>query len=188
MQRFCALGILMIFIFALGCGEDVGAPTGAADAGMGDGATTEELCRTGTAGCFCRGTGTLGCIDEGFECIDNTCVQCTAGEEGCVCDESAACSSGLECVNPEPDCSFDCAPSICQSAQAQECGPTALCERTINECETDLTQQACEAFYADEANCRDMPAYTECNCACIERDSCAAYLACGNLCFNDNCN
>jgi len=180
--------MMVIGIFTSGCGEDAAAPTGAADTELGAGEDAGGFCEVGTAGCSCRGVANLGCVDEGFECIDNICVQCTPGEADCVCDSNGACGGDLECVNTDPDCSFDCEPSICLSPLVEQaCGPTALCDRTINECATDLTQEDCEDFYADDSNCRDMAAYTQCNCDCIERDSCEAYFACGNLCFNDHC-
>jgi len=68
------------------------------------------------------------------------------------------------------------------------CGPANLCSRTLNECATpNLTQASCEGWYARASNCRDMPAYTACNCDCIGEATCSDYFACGNLCFNDHC-
>ncbi len=68
------------------------------------------------------------------------------------------------------------------------CGPSNLCSRTINECATpNLTQASCEGWYARASNCRDMAAYTACNCECVKEATCSDYFACGNLCFNDHC-
>ncbi len=67
------------------------------------------------------------------------------------------------------------------------CTPTDLCERSINECAANLTQTSCEGWYAKTSNCRDMNAYTACNCDCITEATCSDYFACGNLCFNDHC-
>ena len=67
------------------------------------------------------------------------------------------------------------------------CTPDDLCERSINECSAKLTQTQCVGWYANKSNCRDMDAYTACNCDCIVEATCSDYFACGNLCFNDHC-
>ena len=67
------------------------------------------------------------------------------------------------------------------------CGPQELCERSINECKATLTQVQCEGWYAKTTNCRDMQAYTACNCDCVTEATCSDYFACGNICFNDHC-
>jgi hypothetical protein len=68
-----------------------------------------------------------------------------------------------------------------------ECGPAALCSRSINECAVEMEQADCEGWYANTANCADMDAYTSCNCDCILQETCDGYFACGNICFNDHC-
>ena len=45
------------------------------------------------------------------------------------------------------------------------CGPAELCARSIEECDVQLDQDTCEAWY-DSDDCRDMDAYIACNCAC----------------------
>lgn len=67
------------------------------------------------------------------------------------------------------------------------CGATDLCKRSINECSVDLTQPECEAWYAEPSNCLNFPAYTTCNCACIDQATCDGYFACGTICFEDHC-
>ncbi len=67
------------------------------------------------------------------------------------------------------------------------CGPTELCKRTIDECKEPMTQATCEGWYATASNCKDMAAYTQCNCGCIGEATCSDYFACGQLCFNDSC-
>ncbi len=67
------------------------------------------------------------------------------------------------------------------------CGPTELCKRTIEECKEPMTQATCEGWYATASNCKDMAAYTLCNCDCIKEANCSDYFACGQLCFNDSC-
>ena len=44
------------------------------------------------------------------------------------------------------------------------CGATELCARSIDECEVNLTQGDCEAWYADTSQCLDMAGYESCNC------------------------
>ncbi|MEM9189866.1 MAG: hypothetical protein AAGF12_11860 [Myxococcota bacterium] len=67
------------------------------------------------------------------------------------------------------------------------CGPVELCTRSIDECSAMITQPDCEAFYANAANCRDMPAYTACNCECITAPTCTDYFDCGQQCFDTHC-
>ena len=74
------------------------------------------------------------------------------------------------------------------SIDANSCGAAELCMRSIDGCEAELTQQSCEAWYADDNNCSDMAAYTMCNCECITRATCDQYFACGEVCFADHCN
>ncbi|MEM6927778.1 MAG: hypothetical protein AAF602_12670 [Myxococcota bacterium] len=67
------------------------------------------------------------------------------------------------------------------------CGPTQLCERSIDECGVALDQASCEAWY-DSGECRDVASYTSCNCDCeATEDTCDGYFSCGQLCFLDFC-
>ncbi|MGD8860452.1 MAG: hypothetical protein PVI30_10615 [Myxococcales bacterium] len=91
---------------AAGSGEDSGSG-GAGDTGGGDGV----FCMIGTLGCGCGPSFPCG-DGEGY-CVDEMCVDCTPGEEGCHCDELGECATGT-CTNPDPECSFNCAPSICE--------------------------------------------------------------------------
>ena len=66
------------------------------------------------------------------------------------------------------------------------CGPAELCARSIEECDVQLDQDTCEAWY-DSDDCRDMDAYIACNCDCIGQAECDGYFACGELCYEDHC-
>lgn len=66
------------------------------------------------------------------------------------------------------------------------CDPAALCTRSITECKAELTQTDCEKWYV-EGECKDMTAYTSCNCNCIGKSTCDEYFACGEICFTDHC-
>lgn len=142
------------------------------------------FCEIGTLGCSC--TSSFPCREENVVCTEGICVMCPDGDESCACKTDGTCNGDLACTAPPPEeCSFSgCAESTCQVAM---CGPTQLCTRTIDDCGENLTLEACEGFYANEANCADMAAYTACNCECVTRGTCEAYFACGNNCFNEHC-
>jgi len=179
---------VVLVIAVLGCG-DKGTPkdgnNGTNNGGSNNGVDNNGFCEIGTADCGC--STQFPCKDEGYFCVDEVCVECADGAEGCACNDDGTCDAGLSCINPDPSCMFDCAPSTCESGGGS-CGPTQLCERTINECSEPLTQDDCEGWYAVPANCTDMDAYTTCNCGCVTEAMCDAYFACGNNCFNDHCN
>jgi hypothetical protein len=101
---------------------------------------------------------------------------------------SAAACGGMEVVDPPPLMQPSTpAPVADAGMPAAACGPQQLCERTINECNQNFTQMACEGWYAKASNCTDMAKYVECNCECVEEATCSDYFACGNICFNDHC-
>jgi len=174
----------LMTLLVVSCGSSNDSKTGSKK----DGGT---FCQTGTAGCGC--SGSFPCQDKGYACVNGTCVMCQAGTENCPCDNNT-CQGGLSCVEPDPTCNLDCLPKICVKPNAQDggsdaatCGPTQLCNRTIQECKQSITQQDCEAFYTSSGNCTDIAAYTTCNCNCITEATCSDYFACGNICFNDHC-
>lgn len=68
------------------------------------------------------------------------------------------------------------------------CDGEALCLRSIEQCDVDLTLETCVAFYDEETTtCADIGAYTSCNCDCIEEPTCDGYFACGQVCFSVHC-
>lgn len=83
--------------------------------------------------------------------------------------------------------SYDAAGDSPQVETGPSCGPTELCERSINECAANLTQSQCEGWYATASNCANMAAYTSCNCDCISEATCNDYFSCGQICFDTHC-
>ena len=67
------------------------------------------------------------------------------------------------------------------------CDGADLCARSIEECGVAMDPGACEAWYADAGNCRDMAAYEACNCDCIEEPERDGYFACGEFCWQGHC-
>lgn len=67
------------------------------------------------------------------------------------------------------------------------CDGADLCARSIDECGVAMDAAACEAWYANAGNCRDMEAYEACNCDCIEEPECDGYFACGEFCWQAHC-
>lgn len=66
------------------------------------------------------------------------------------------------------------------------CDGSALCARSIDECDVELTQADCESFY-ESGDCADLDGYTTCNCDCIDEETCDGYFACGQVCFTLFC-
>jgi len=105
------------------------------------------------------------------------CLSLAAGAVGCSSEDE----EGLK-YTPKPEAgAADAAPDL-----GPKCGPKTLCERSINECKAELTQAACEQWYVD-GECKDMTAYTSCNCGCIGKNTCDDYFSCGEICFADHC-
>jgi len=104
---------------------------------------------------------------------------CMLGEADCACTLNQTCN----------DAGYTCVDGVCVEDAGGTCGPTALCTRSIDECDAQLTLDSCTGWYEglSEPACRDMAAYTACNCECFEYPDCDTYFACGNLCFNDHC-
>jgi hypothetical protein len=71
--------------------------------------------------------------------------------------------------------------------QTPTCGPQELCSRTIDDCAYPMDEAVCTGWYDEPSNCADMDAYIECNCDCVEQDTCEAYFSCGEVCFADHC-
>jgi hypothetical protein len=67
------------------------------------------------------------------------------------------------------------------------CEPFDLCSETIDRCEVNMTVEQCEWWYEDENNCADLDAYIECNCECLDEETCDDYFSCGQFCFDEFC-
>lgn len=94
-----------------------------------------------------------------------------------------ACGGGDDGVDYTPAIDSGASAGI----DAATCGAAKLCMRSIDECDVDLSQASCEAWYAEPGNCANMAAYTVCNCQCIDQATCDEYFACGEICFADHC-
>ena len=94
-------------VLAVGCGSDDDSDDGSGGSAGGG------LCQVGTKGCGCNLS--FGCDEAGVFCVGGTCIECTEGEEGCVCDSDGMCSSGV-CNNPNPGCMVSCEPSVCEAS------------------------------------------------------------------------
>lgn len=107
MKKLISLGTTLVLALglSLACGSD-----GSGDSGDGNGQGGGGFCQIGTLGCSC--SGSFPCSEDGVECINGECIQCTPGDMGCVCDASGMCSSGT-CTNPDPSCNLNCDPSTC---------------------------------------------------------------------------
>ena len=101
----------------------------------------------------------------------------------CSSDDDKSPDGGLKYTPADATGSGDSA----QKDSTATCGPKELCTRSVNECAAKLTQQSCEGWYQDAANCVNMSAYTTCNCKCLTDATCDGYFACGEVCFNDHC-
>ena len=89
-----------------GCSED--SKTGGGGEGEGEG----PMCQIGTAGCGCNAS--FPCSDDGYFCVEETCVECTDGAEGCGCKEDGSCDGELVCTRPDSTCQVSCDPSVCK--------------------------------------------------------------------------
>ncbi|MEC7524552.1 MAG: hypothetical protein VYE22_32030 [Myxococcota bacterium] len=149
---------LVMVLSMVGCG-DGGTPDGP-DGGREDGGVEDA-----GEGMFCQ-LGANGC-------------GCFTGRTPVCDDPGAMCVEG-ECVDCEAE------PARCMTPPT--CGGAELCARTIDECGTDITQEACEGFYDESTTtCGDLDGYTRCNCRCIEEPTCDDYFSCGMTCFEDWC-
>lgn len=92
---------------------------------------------------------------------------------------SEAPASPADSDTPVPSPTADTAPPVCDGS--------ALCARSIDACDVELTQADCETFYEPTSSCRDIDAYTSCNCDCIDEPTCDGYFACGQVCFTLHC-
>ncbi|MEL6347983.1 MAG: hypothetical protein AAFV53_33055 [Myxococcota bacterium] len=107
------------------------------------------------------------------------------------CDEERAPEESASNIDPPAEEAGEGAETVVDTGDAPvgaECDGQALCARSIDECEVNLDLETCLSFYdTATTTCADIDAYVECNCDCIEEDTCDGYFACGQVCFTLRC-